>query len=164
LWSWLALIVDAVQRNDMAAFDQLVDTDKIVEGLAPQLLDQAAALSPIGLSPSQRKQLDPLLKNALPKMKQTAHDEVTKQVKELSPKAQGYPFPVVALGAAYSVTVKQQGDKATATVDVKGQPVELTMQQNGPQWKVVGVKSDALTSAIINSVISRGLPSILGIR
>src|SRR5882762_4518616 len=35
----IALVVDAVQRNDMKTFDTLVDTDKVVDNFMPQFTD-----------------------------------------------------------------------------------------------------------------------------
>ncbi len=62
----IALVVDAVQRNDMKTFDTLVDTDKVVDNFMPQFTDTAtgkfASLIPSGI----RKQVETMIPLVLP--------------------------------------------------------------------------------------------------
>lgn len=153
----LALMVDAVQRNDMAAFDQFVDTDKIVDNFVPQVTDKASAQYGSLLGQTARRQMESVLSKALPQVKPRVRDEVAKEVKELSERAQGVPFAFVVLGMPWVVGINQQGDVARAAVNLKNRPVALTMQRNGERWKVVAVKDDMLTNRIIEN-IAQDLP------
>lgn len=155
----LALLVDASQRNDQAAFDQIVDTDKIVQNFVPQVTEKAIGRYASALTAPLRKQVEQLVPKLLPGVKQQVHDEVTRHVKELSERAGNWPFPIMALGVPYVVDIKEEGDAATVDVTLKERPVQLTMQRNGEQWKIVAVKDDALATRIVDD-IAKNLPAI----
>jgi uncharacterized membrane protein len=155
----LALLVDATQRNDQAAFDQIVDTDKIVQNFVPQVTEKAIGRYASALTASLRKQVEQLVPKLLPGVKQQVRDEVTRQVKELSERAGNWPFPIVALGVPYVADIKEEGDAATVDVTLKDRSVQLTMQRNGEQWKIVAVKDDALAARIVDD-IAKNLPAI----
>jgi uncharacterized membrane protein len=155
----LALLVDAAQRNDQAAFDQVVDTDKIVENFVPQVTDKAIGRYASALTAPLRKQVEQLVPKLLPAVKQQVREEVTRQAKEMSERAGNWPFPIVAIGIPYAVGIKEEGDKAIVDVKLKDRPVQLTMQRNGEQWKVVAVRDDALASKIVDD-IAKNLPAI----
>lgn len=155
----LALLVDASQRNDQAAFDQIVDTDKIVQNFVPQVTEKALGRYAAALTAPLRKQVEQLVPKLVPAVKQQVHDEVTRHVKELSERAGNWPFPIMALGVPYVVAVKEEGDAATVDVTLKDRPVQLTMQRNGERWKIVAVKDDALAARIVDD-IAKNLPAI----
>ncbi|HEX8144012.1 MAG TPA: hypothetical protein VF553_15540 [Pyrinomonadaceae bacterium] len=155
----LALLVDASQRNDQAVFDQIVDTNKIVENFVPQVTEKAIGRYASALTAPLRKQVEQLVPKLLPGVKQQVRDEVTRHVKQLSERAGNWPFPIVALGVPYVVEIKEQGDTATVDVNLKDRPVQLTMQRNGEQWKIVAVKDDALAARIVDD-IAKNLPAI----
>jgi uncharacterized membrane protein len=155
----LALLVDAAQRDDQAAFDQIVDTDKIVENFVPQVTEKALGRYASALTGPLRKQVEQLVPKLLPGVKQTVKTEVTRHAKELSERAGNWPFPIVALGVPYAVGIKEEGDKATVDVTLKDRPVQLTMQRNGELWKVVAVRDDALATRIVDD-IAKNLPAI----
>jgi hypothetical protein len=147
----LALVVDAVQRNDMKAFDSMVDTDKIVDNLVPQVTDKASANYASMLPSAVRRQVETVLPSVLPGIKQRVHDQVAAQVKELSASAQGKPFVLVAIGLPWVVDVTQTGDAAKVSLKLRDRSVELTMQKNADLWRIVGVKDDQLTQRILES-------------
>ena len=155
----IALVVDAVQRNDMKTFDTLVDTDKVVDNFMPQFTDTAtgkfASLIPSGI----RKQVETMIPLVLPAVKQQVHDQVALQVKELSERAQGKPFLLIALGIPWVTTIDQKGDNANVVIETKGRVTELTMQRNGELWKIVAVKDDQLNQRILDSM-KQVLPSV----
>lgn len=155
----LALLVDASQRNDQAVFDQIVDTDKIVQNFVPQVTEKAIGRYASALTAPLRKQVEQLVPKLLPGVKQQVHDEVARHVKELSERAGNWPFPIMALGVPYVVDVKEEGDAATVDVTLKDRPVQLTMQRNGEQWKIVAVRDDALAARIVDD-IAKNLPAI----
>ena len=155
----LALVVDAAQRNDMAAFDELVDMDRIVDNFVPQVVEKAGAQSSFGLpGGAMRKQLQAQLLKVAPQVKQRVREEVAGQVKEISARAEGKPFFLVALALPFVVDTKEEGDAAHVNATFKDRPIELTMQRSGERWKIVGVKDDVLVTRILENV-ARDLPA-----
>jgi flagellar basal body-associated protein FliL len=155
----LALVVDAAQRNDMAAFDELVDMDRIVDNFVPQVLEKAGAQSSFGLpGGTMRKQLQAQLVKIAPQVKQRVREEIASQVKEISARAGGKPFFLVALALPFAVDTKEEGDAAQVKATFKDRPIELTMQRSGERWKIVGVKDDVLVTRILENV-ARDLPA-----
>jgi hypothetical protein len=155
----IALVVDAVQRNDMKTFDTLVDTDKVVDNFMPQFTDTTTGKFASLIPPGFRKQVETLIPQVLPAVKQQVHDQVAQQVKELSERAQGKPFLLIALGIPWIATVDQKGDNANVVIETKGRVTELTMQRNGELWKIVAVKDDQMTQHILDSM-KKVLPSV----
>ncbi len=155
----LALLVDAVQTNDRATFDQLVDTDSVVKNFVPQVTEKAIGQYASGITGALREQIEALVPTLLPSVKQKVRDEVTKQIKALAARAEGKPFILIALGMPYEVEIKEEGDTAHVAVNLNNRPVELTMQRNGDLWKITAVKDDALVQQIVQS-IAKDLPSI----
>ncbi|HEY0546726.1 MAG TPA: DUF2939 domain-containing protein [Pyrinomonadaceae bacterium] len=155
----LALLVDAVQRNDTAAFDQIVDTDKIVDNFVPQVTDKALGRYSSALTAPLRSQIESLIPTLLPGVKQKVHEEVVAQVKELGARAEGKPFVLVAIGLPYVVDIKQDNDTAKVGVNLKDRPVTLTMQRNGERWKIVSITDETLAARIVDS-IAKDLPAV----
>jgi len=140
-----------VQRNDMKTFDTLVDTDKVVDNFMPQFTDTTTGKLASLIPPGIRKQVETMIPQVLPAVKQQIHDQVAQQVKQLSERAQGKPFLLIALGIPWVTTVDQKGDNANVVIETKGRVTELTMQRNGELWKIVAVKDDQLTQRILDS-------------
>ena len=155
----LALLVDAVQRDDRATFDELVDTDQVVKNFVPQVTEKAIGQYASGITGALRQQIEALVPTLLPSVKQKVRDEVTKQIKTLAARAEGKPFILIALGMPSEVDIKEDGDTAHVAANLNNRPVELTMQRNGERWKIVAVKDDALAKQIVES-IAKDLPSI----
>lgn len=162
----LALVVDAAQRGDMQTFDQLVDTDQIVDNFVPQVMEKAGAPNLSGLSTQNlpglggqaRKQVQTLAQKYVPQIKERVREEVAAQVKEISSSAQHKPFLLVALAMPFAIETKQDGDTARVNAHFKDRPIELTMQRSGERWKIVGVKDDVLVARILENVM-RDLPA-----
>src|SRR5713226_8201567 len=105
----LALLVDAAQRNDGAEIDRLLDLDKITTDFVLQVKARVPGASTVGgLLAAQVEQ------NLTPKLKPTVRDELIKEVQRLTERANGKPFPLVALAVPYLVDIKQDGNAATA--------------------------------------------------
>ncbi len=153
----LALLLDAARRNDMAAFDEIADTNRIVDNFVPQLTGKASEQFGVMLTPARRRQLEPLVPKVLPRVKQNVHEEVVRQVKELAARAVGKPLFLVALVMPYFTRIAEEGDTAKVTVNLKDHPAELTMQRNGTRWKVVAVKDDALAKRMMDNIVGRGI-------
>jgi hypothetical protein len=153
----LALLVDAVHRNDTAKFDQIVSADKIADNSASQLKQNVLNQYTSEVTDSFRKQIESKLTDLSPTIKQMVREEVEKQIKEEAAPSAGKSFLMVALALPYKVGVRQAGE--TATVDTKGHPAELTMQRsNGEPWTVIAVKDETMESRIL-SQITKELPT-----
>jgi len=155
----LALLVDAAQRNDMPAVDKIVDTDKIVDNFAGQVIQKATDRYGGALSSEMTKAIRARVPALLPNIKQQVRDAVAARVKEISAKADQKPFFVVALAIPYFVSVTAAGDKANATVTINDQQVKLDLEHSGEVWRVVAVQDDALVQKLVDQVI-RALPAI----
>lgn len=156
----LALVIEAAQRNDAAAFDEVVDADQVAQSFAPQMIEEANGRLGNALTPTMRQRVEALIPTLLPKVRDTVHSEVMKQVKEASVRAQGKPFFLVALYLPYVVDIKQNGDTATITAKTNDRNIELTMQRSSEQrWKIVAVKDPVLAKNLVDN-IAKDLPAI----
>lgn len=153
----LALLIDASQRNDRKAMDQMIDMDKITANFVSQARQRSAGSysSVIGtLMPSQIEQLAARL---TPKLKQTIHDQLPNEIKRLSTPAAGKPFALIAIAVPYFVSISQDGTSARAVAMTNNEQVGLTMQQSASgQWQIVAIEDDRLTG-IIADTVKKGL-------
>lgn len=156
----LALLVDAAQRNDTKAVDEIVDTDKIVENFIPQVTEKALGRYAAALTGPLGKQVESLVPKLLPDIKDKVREEVTNRVKEMGKRAEGKPFIIVALGVPYVVTIKEEGDTARVSATLEGRQTDLTMQRSGDErWKIVAVKDDQLAARMVDN-IAKNLPAV----
>lgn len=155
----LALLVDAVERNDTAQFDEIVDTNKIVDSFVPQVTEKAFGRYSSALTAPLRSQIESLVPTLLPSIKDKVHEEVVAQVKELGARAEGKPFIIVAIGIPYVVDIKEENSMAKVTVTLKDRPVVLTMERNGERWKVVGITDETMASRIADKIM-KDLPAV----
>jgi hypothetical protein len=155
----LALLVDAVERDDMKTFDEIVDTDKIVESFVPQVTEKAVGRYASALTGPLRGQVESLVPKLLPGIKQKVREEVIAQVKEMSERAKGKPFFLVALGIPYVVDIKEEGGAAKVAANLKDRPVLLTMQPSGERWKIISVTDETLAQRIVDN-IAKDLPAV----
>src|SRR5215510_9666931 len=85
----LALLVDAVQRNDGATADQFLDTDKVCNDFVVQVRQKLPGSSiDSSLWPSQFD----AAKAVSGKLKETVHDQLMKELRGLTDIAAGKPF------------------------------------------------------------------------
>jgi uncharacterized membrane protein len=155
----LALLVDAAQRNDEKAIDEIVDTDKIVENFIPQVTEKAMGRYAAALTGPIGKQVESLVPKLLPDIKDKVREEVTNRVREMGKRAEGKPFILVALGVPYVVGIKEEGDTAKISATLEGRPTELTMQRNKERWKIVSVTDDDLATRMVDN-IAKNLPAV----
>lgn len=158
----LALLVDAAQRNDVAAFDSVVDTNRVVQSFAPQVIDEATGRLGTALTPAMRQRIETLVPTLIPGVTENLRAEVMNQVREVTTRAEGKPFFLIALSIPFIVNINQEGDMATVKAERNDRSMELTMQRTpGKRWQVVGVKDAALARRIVDD-IARYLPAIGG--
>lgn len=155
----LALLVDAAQRNDMTGVDKIVDSDKIVDNFAGQVMDKAAGRYGGALSGEVSKAIRARVPVLLPNIKQQVRDSVAARVKEISSKADQKPFLVVALAMPYFVKVTTAGDKAIGVINIHDKQLRMDLERSSDGWRVVAVQDDALLERMVDEVI-KDLPAI----
>jgi len=142
----LALLVDATQRNDKQAVDDILDNDKIAADFVSQIRARVPA------STVWTSQVDPAKISLTPKIKDTLHDQLIKQLQELTDVAAGKPFVIVALAVPRFADIKQENNTAHVTVDLKNEQIRLTMLAQGDKWRVVAVQDDKLAKMIAQAL------------
>lgn len=155
----LALAINAAQRNDIAAFDEVFDTDRVVGNFTPQVIDEALGRFGTALTPGIRKSIEDTVTSLTPNFRDRVRDEAMKHVRDAAKRAEGKPFFLLALTIPYLVDIKQEGDTAQITAKSGDHNVELTMERNDKRWKVVGVKDASLAKRIVDD-ITKDLPAI----
>ena len=155
----LALLVDAAQRNDMPGVDKIVDSDKIVDNFAGQVMDKAAGRYGGALSGEVSKAIRVRVPVLLPHIKQQVRDAVAARVKEISSRADQKPFLVVALAMPYFVKVTTTGDKANSIINIHDKQLRMDLERSSDVWRVVSVQDDALLERMVDEVI-KDLPAI----
>jgi hypothetical protein len=158
----LALIIDAAQRDDMTEFQKRIDEDEIAKNMMAAVSQKAAGRYGLAMSGSVQQQIDKLMPSLLPRVKQTIHEEVLKEVKEFAGKTQPKPFIVVALAVPSFVTITSQGDTAKASALLQERALELTMRRDAQRWKVTAFNDDVLIQRVVDSVMKE-FPAIGGI-
>jgi len=147
----LALLIEAGQRDDQQAINELIDTDKVVEDYAAQVKEQAKN-NPIVIGPLKGI-LEKYLNQNMPQIKEKAREEINGRIKEVGQKAEGKPFIVYALALPWVIGITEEGDKATASINYITNTIEIKMERNGDKWKIVGVKDDQAVNRIVERVI-----------
>lgn len=163
----LALLVDAAQRNDAKAVEQLIDADRVTRSLVPQVIDKALAgvggATAAGTVAAPRQQIEAALPQLLPYARDQVRAEVANGVKQVAEKTGGnLPFPLLALAvprAWESITDgNEQGEERdvmkTVVFKYGERPVTLTLRQDAERWKIVGIRDDELAANIAARVLS----------
>jgi hypothetical protein len=151
----LALLVDAVQRNDTATFDQMIDPDKISADFVSQVREKMAGSLATTLWSTQA---DAASTTISAKLKETLHGQLINELRELTAVAKGKPLFIVALGIPFFADVKQENNTASATVNIKGQVIKLTMQAEDNRWRIVAVQDEKLAKMVADAVV-KNLPA-----
>ena len=147
----LALLIDAAGRNDQKEIDELFDTDRVVEDYVAEVKEQAGK-SPILIGPLKQI-LEQYIKQNMPQIKEKAREEVKTRIKEIGVLAEGKPFIVYALVLPWVIDIKEEGDKANATISTPTNQIELKMERNGDKWKIVGARDDQAVNRIVERVL-----------
>lgn len=156
----LALLVDASRRNDAAAFDEVVDAQKVAESFAPQVIDEATARLGTALTPAMRQRIAALVPTLLPTVMETVRAEVMEYIKKVTARAEGKPFFLVALYIPYLVDIKQEGDTASINAKSGERTFEMTMQRSSEvRWKIISVKDSELAKRLVDA-LAKDLPAI----
>lgn len=154
----LALLVDAAQRNDVPAFDQMIDLEKVVDSFTAEIAQKATGSDVSNLTPSLRIQLQSVAPEVTARIKLIIKEEIRKHINELAGPSGARPFLLTALAMPFAANISEQDDRAKATINSADHPVELLMERrDGPLWRVISLRDDALAERIVNSIV-RDLP------
>ena len=155
----VTLLVDAAQRNDVAAFEKLINDDEVAKNMATSVSQKAAARYGYALNSSIQQRIDGLMPTLLPPLKKTIHDEVVKELQTFAAKSEQRPFILLVVTVPRLMTVTTAGDTAHVTAPMPERTIELTMQRAAESWKVVEVKDDVLVQHVVDNVMKE-LPAI----
>lgn len=155
----LTLMVDAAQRNDAAEFEKRIDSEEIAKNMVATISEKAAGRYGLALSGPIQQQINAVVPSLLPRMKQTIHDEVVKEIKQFASASEPRSFAVLLVTVPSLVKVTTEGDIAKATAAISDRTIELTMKRDAERWKVTEFKDDVVVQRIVDSVMKE-LPAI----
>jgi len=155
----LTLLVDAAQRNDPAEFQKRINDDEIAKNMVASVSQKAATRYGLAMNGSVQAQIDKLVPSMLPRLKETIHDEVVKEIKDFASKSEPQPFILLLFGVPRLVSVTTEGDTANVKVPLGDRTIELTMQRDADRWNVTEFKDDVLVQRIVDNVM-KDLPAI----
>jgi uncharacterized membrane protein len=144
----LALLVDATQRNDRQAIDNILDTDKIATDFISQIRARVPA------SAIWAPQVDLTKMTSSSKVKETLRDQLVKEVQRLTDIAADKPLVLIALAVPRFADIKQENNQAHATVNLKDEQIQLTMVQNGDRWRIIAVQDERLAKMLAQAMIN----------
>jgi hypothetical protein len=161
----LALVVDAAERDDRAAFEQLVDVEGVSRSVVPQVIERVrGGDNALQIAPQVRRQIAQNAQVWLPGVREQVRDVLMAETKGLAERggARDYPFFVRALALSRVAETtdagndEQRGMRKTVTFKVNERPVEFGMRANVESdrtaWMVESVKSDELATRVAEQV------------
>jgi hypothetical protein len=153
------LLIDAAQRNDAAEFSKRINDDEIAKNMVASVSQKAAGRYGLAMNSSVQSQIDKQIPSLLPRLKQTIHDEVVKEIKQVAAKSEPQPFILLVVGVPRLVTVTTEGDIAKVKAPLSDRTIELTMQRDADRWKVTDLKDDIVVQRVVDNVMKE-LPAI----
>jgi hypothetical protein len=148
----LALLVDAARRDDKAAVNTLVDTDKVVDDFMPQIIGSAVDMYGRGLPPQTINNLAVVAGPIMPALKDRARMELPGVIRQRTRQFDRVPFAAIVMGAARYLDISINGDVAEITSKVDDKPLQLKMRRSGDRWIVIGVHDQELADKIARAV------------
>lgn len=152
----LAQLVDAAQRSDPAAFDQVVDLDQVIDNFIAQSPPGSALGTPTQLVTSVRTRLQSVAPETSATIKTAVHEEIQTRISDLAGSAGARPFLVTALAMPFASDIEQTGDTAHVKIN-KTDEVELVMERREGSWKVVALQDQALAARVVQGIV-KALP------
>jgi len=148
----LALLIDAARRDDKQQVGSLVDTDKVVDGFVPEIIDSAVDLYGRGMPPQTIANLTVVAQPIMPALKDRARIEIPKLIRDRTSKFEHVPFAAIVMGADRYLDIKIDGDNANVTSRIPDKPLQLKMTRVEDHWQVVGVEDKDLADRIAQAV------------
>ena len=156
----LAVLADASQRNDTTTVDSILDIDKVTEDFMAQARQHAGGSVASAISSVWPAQTDSALQTLSPRLRQTVHDELVKEVQRLTESAKGKPFILVALAITRFTDIKEENNVAQVKANIKDEHLQLTMQPptGEGRWRITAVQDDKLAKLVADGM-TRTLPA-----
>ena len=150
----LALLVDAAQQNDRAAFNEMVDLDQVIDNFVAQSAPVAALGASTQMVTAMRTRLQSLAPETSATIKTAVQEEIQKRTSELAGSAR--PFLLTALAMPFVSDIKETGDTVHVKIN-KTDEVELVMERREGSWKVVALQDQALAARVVQGIV-KSLP------
>jgi hypothetical protein len=155
----LALLVHAVQRGDTQEIAKLMDDEEIIRNMVGRVSQKASERYGVAMTAKVKQQLDRVVSTSAPALKQTVHNEVVNEIRELGGDAEPKPFVLLMLWIRSRTTVTMEGDVAKAAAMAGNRVFEVMMRRDGDRWKVIGLNDERLVQTVVDSVM-KDLPAI----
>lgn len=151
----LALLVDASQQNDRAAFDRVVDLDRVIDNFIVQGSQDSGIGLTTSLVTSARAQLQSLAPETSAVVKGSVSEEIRNRIKELAGSAGARPFVLTALAMPFVAEINQTGETARVRMN-RAAEVELVMERRqGNEWRVISVRDQALARRVVSGIVKQ---------
>ncbi len=155
----LALLVQAAQRGDTQETAKLMDDEEIIRNMVGRISQRTSDRYGLALTTNVKQQLDRVVSSSAPALKQTIHNEVLTEIKELGGDAEPKPLAVLLLMIRSRVNVSTEGDIAKAAATLSNRAYEVMMRRDGDRWKVIGFNGERMVQRVVDSVM-KDLPAI----
>lgn len=155
----LTLLVDAAQRGDVEEFAKRIDDEEIARNMAALVSKKASSRYGFPTNAATQQKIDQAMPALLPRLKQTVHEEVAKEIKNLASVSEPKPFILLLVTVPSLVKITTEGDIAKAASAVANSSFELTMRRDADRWKVTGFNNDAVVQRVVDSMM-KDLPAI----
>jgi len=154
----VTVMIDALQRNDLAEFDKHVNYDEIAKNMVASITQKAAGRYGLALNSAVQAQIEKQVPT-LPSLKQTIHDEVAKDVTEFATIMGPRGFITLLFLLPRYTTITGEGDTANVKAWLPDRVIEMTMKRDGDRWQVTEVKDDLIVQHVVDNVMKE-LPAI----
>ena len=155
----LAVVVDAVRRNDPAALNEVLDNEKVVSNLVTQVTETASAR--YGGVPTlvNRQRIESLIPGLLPRVRQNIQGELSRPLQRMAERAGNKPFFLMAVTIPYILELNTNGDASIVSFKDGNKVTQLTMERVAGQWKITAIKDDEVVQRIADKIIQE-LPTV----
>ncbi len=151
----LALVVDAARQNDRAAFDRVVDLDRVIDNFIAQGAQASANGLPTATVTSMRTQIQSLAPGPSEAIKEAVREEIRNRINELAGSSAAQPFLVTALALPFVTEIHQRGESAQMRVS-RAAEVELLMERSeAGNWQVTSLRDQALAGRVISGILKQ---------
>lgn len=157
----LALLIDAAQRGNTEEFANRIDDEEVARNMAAAVSKKASARYGLAISASTQQKIDQALPALMPRVKQTIHDEVAKEIKSFvsvsppNPK----PFIILLVSVPSLLKITTEGDVAKAASAMTHSSLEITLRRDADRWKVTGFNDEGVIQRVVDSVM-KDLPAV----
>ncbi len=148
----LSLIVQAAQADDRETLHRLIDSDAVVDDMAPQVMKKAAELYGRGLPPQIILQLESVAAPLIPLVKGRVRSEFPAAVKQRTSEFRDTPRWLIAVAAPRYLDVTVAGDTASVRSKLPEHTFEVKMKRIDNAWVVVGVTDEAFAEAVAEAI------------